>query len=481
MSALSGVSIPAPAVAPVASAARTDAQAATPFASMPFASVLDALPHSAAKARGAVPNAESSDEGDQPKPRRSAADARATLESALALNLPTTGPSASPAAIGKPTSMESEGAGDAHATGAVKAATETNGNPASLPSAGSAKFVGAKLVDDRTFHAAPSPARAATFAGVASSDGKASSGATAREAAPEAKAVPTAPDRQTLSEQELSALGSDGAPQDASLVADDAFVPNATKAAPSADTPHEDVRSGKPASRADPQSGRSAAMKSLATTTASSDTANSVRIAGQLAFRGETSAPHAPAASHETSKSASDPSTPANTSQPSAASTPATAPTPSGAGSAAAAVAAPGQIALSEAPVASASPTPTPAPTSIRASTPVREIDVDLAPGGLEDLSMTMRLAGDRLSVVIRAGSSQTAGAIETAREAITDRLAAIGQPLASLIIQQTGANTGETHHAKDSSSEGGGQPQGQSSQTNDQRGDRRGGASDRR
>ena len=60
----------------------------------------------------------------------------------------------------------------------------------------------------------------------------------------------------------------------------------------------------------------------------------------------------------------------------------------------------------------------------------VREIDVDLSPGGLEDVSMTMRLAGDKLSVVIRAASSQTLSSIEGARDAIADRMAAIGQPL---------------------------------------------------
>ena len=60
----------------------------------------------------------------------------------------------------------------------------------------------------------------------------------------------------------------------------------------------------------------------------------------------------------------------------------------------------------------------------------VKEIDLDLSPGGHEDVTMTMRLAGDRLSVVIRAASSQTTGAIEGARDAIVDRLAAIGQPL---------------------------------------------------
>ena len=61
---------------------------------------------------------------------------------------------------------------------------------------------------------------------------------------------------------------------------------------------------------------------------------------------------------------------------------------------------------------------------------------------------MTMRLAGDRLSVVIRAASSQTIGSIEGARDAIADRLAAIGQPLGSLIIQQTDATADATTNA---------------------------------
>src|SRR5262249_52681332 len=50
---------------------------------------------------------------------------------------------------------------------------------------------------------------------------------------------------------------------------------------------------------------------------------------------------------------------------------------------------------------------------SVSSTHPVKEIDVDLSPSGLEDVSMTMRLAGDRLSVVIRAASSQTLGSIE--------------------------------------------------------------------
>ena len=87
---------------------------------------------------------------------------------------------------------------------------------------------------------------------------------------------------------------------------------------------------------------------------------------------------------------------------------------------------------------------------------PIREIDVDLSPGGLEDVSMTMRLAGDKLSVVIRAASSQTLGSIEGARDAIADRMAAIGQPLDSLIVKQTGVNTDGNANGKGSSADGG-------------------------
>ena len=85
--------------------------------------------------------------------------------------------------------------------------------------------------------------------------------------------------------------------------------------------------------------------------------------------------------------------------------------------------------------------TSAPAAAPARAAPAVKEIDVDLSPTGLEDVSMTMRLAGEKLSVVVRAASSQTAGSIEAARDAIADRLAAIGQPLDSLIVGQTGAN----------------------------------------
>ncbi len=70
---------------------------------------------------------------------------------------------------------------------------------------------------------------------------------------------------------------------------------------------------------------------------------------------------------------------------------------------------------------------------------------------------MTMRLAGDKLSVVIRAASSQTLSSIEGARDAIADRMAAIGQPLDSLIVKRAGVNAdgnanGNTASADDGS-----------------------------
>ena len=123
------------------------------------------------------------------------------------------------------------------------------------------------------------------------------------------------------------------------------------------------------------------------------------------------------------------------------------------------AVAGPFESDASAAPAASADAAPHASPLaagSASSTQPIKEIDVDLSPGGLEDVSMTMRLAGDRLSVVIRAASSQTLGSIEGARDAITDRMAAIGQPLDSLIVKQTGLNTNANANGNAASAEGG-------------------------
>ncbi len=106
---------------------------------------------------------------------------------------------------------------------------------------------------------------------------------------------------------------------------------------------------------------------------------------------------------------------------------------------------------------ADVAPLTTPLAAGSASSTqPIKEIDVDLSPGGLENVSMTMRLAGDKLSVVIRAASSQTLGSIEGARDAISDRLAAIGQPLDSLIVKQAGVDTNANTNGNMGSAEDG-------------------------
>jgi hypothetical protein len=120
-------------------------------------------------------------------------------------------------------------------------------------------------------------------------------------------------------------------------------------------------------------------------------------------------------------------------------------------------------------------PRAVPAASTPRSGAPVREIDVDLSPGGLEDVSMTMRLAGDRLSLVIRAASSETTAAIEGARDAIAERMAAIGQPLGSLIIQQTGSADRTNANASSGGEGEAGGPQGRGGDPDDPRGARRG------
>ena len=87
---------------------------------------------------------------------------------------------------------------------------------------------------------------------------------------------------------------------------------------------------------------------------------------------------------------------------------------------------------------------------------------------------MTVRLTGDKLGVVVRAASGETAATIEGARDAIRERLAAIGQPVTSLIIQQTGASDARDAAGQSAGGDGG-VPQGQGREARDPRGSRRG------
>jgi hypothetical protein len=139
----------------------------------------------------------------------------------------------------------------------------------------------------------------------------------------------------------------------------------------------------------------------------------------------------------------------------------------------------PGWTAFSNSAPAPQSAGRAPQTSGLTAATPsagkVREIDLDLAPGGLDDVTMTVRLTGDKLGVVIRATSGETTAAIEGARDAIAERLEAIGQPVTSLIIQQTGASDA-TERAGQSTGEGDrGAPPGQGGEAGDPRGSRRG------
>jgi hypothetical protein len=80
------------------------------------------------------------------------------------------------------------------------------------------------------------------------------------------------------------------------------------------------------------------------------------------------------------------------------------------------------------------------APARLAASprTAVKELDLALDPKDLGSLSMTLRLSGDALSVVIKAASAHAVSAIEGERTAIAARLAAIDQPLATIVIERT-------------------------------------------
>jgi len=82
------------------------------------------------------------------------------------------------------------------------------------------------------------------------------------------------------------------------------------------------------------------------------------------------------------------------------------------------------------------SPRPTSAPTPItQAPQAVKELEISLDPANLGALSVKMRLANGKLSIVIGVSSSSTLSAIESERDAITARLGSTQQPLENLVI----------------------------------------------
>jgi hypothetical protein len=76
------------------------------------------------------------------------------------------------------------------------------------------------------------------------------------------------------------------------------------------------------------------------------------------------------------------------------------------------------------------------AATGVGAAQPVKELRIDLDPVDLGAVSVQMRLAGGKLSVVMEVATASTLTAIENERRAIADRLGSTAQPLETLIIK---------------------------------------------
>jgi flagellar hook-length control protein FliK len=95
----------------------------------------------------------------------------------------------------------------------------------------------------------------------------------------------------------------------------------------------------------------------------------------------------------------------------------------------------------------------------------VKELEISLDPANLGAVSVKMRLANGKLSVVIGVSSSSTLEAIENERGAISARLGSSEQPLESLVIRSqetTGDSPGDsaqTHSGGNDASDSGNSP----------------------
>jgi hypothetical protein len=81
---------------------------------------------------------------------------------------------------------------------------------------------------------------------------------------------------------------------------------------------------------------------------------------------------------------------------------------------------------------------------------PVKELQLDLQPGELGSVQVTMRLANGKLSIVVGVAKASTLSAIEGERDAIAARLGADGSTLDSLVVTQLNT-TATTTAAADS------------------------------
>jgi flagellar hook-length control protein FliK len=90
-----------------------------------------------------------------------------------------------------------------------------------------------------------------------------------------------------------------------------------------------------------------------------------------------------------------------------------------------------------------------------------RELEIQLSPAGLGSLHVKMKLSGGALSVVIEASKPATLSAVESAREAIIDRLAATNQLAASLVVKPL---HGSQNQSEDTNASSGGPAMGNDS-----------------
>jgi len=82
-----------------------------------------------------------------------------------------------------------------------------------------------------------------------------------------------------------------------------------------------------------------------------------------------------------------------------------------------------------------------------------RELEIRLSPAGLGSLLVKMKLSGGAMSVMIQASKPSTLNAVENAREAIIERLAATNQVTASLLVKPLHVNETQPEDTNASSS----------------------------
>jgi hypothetical protein len=87
------------------------------------------------------------------------------------------------------------------------------------------------------------------------------------------------------------------------------------------------------------------------------------------------------------------------------------------------------------------SATPSAAAAGAGTAQAVKELQIDLDPADLGAVSVTMRLAGGKLSIVMEVATPSTLKAIEGERDAIAERLGLTSQSLEALIIKPAATN----------------------------------------